>query len=427
MPRSPRWSTPSVASDALKLTDEAWAVPVAEALARALDDARRPDGAGGGRRQPRRASCWPIPSGMAAGSAPTRWPAGCRGRPRPGNATGCGRPRGPDRCARRSRPEGPRPGDRRPPGGRPGDRAVPPRPGSTARPTRRTSGAGLGARRPGRHAVRPGARPAGRRRGAADRRSGPRRSTPWGTSAAPSRSGLHSPLVFDPGAPAALVARALPGLAEGGVLPPNDLAGFLDHADPAVRVAALGALAGDRGPARLPRRARRRAARRPGAGRPRRRGGGRRGDRPPAAVPGSWRSPGPRMSTDRPSAGVRALAAMPDPSALPIYLEALARPEPRPPAVGRVGFAGPRRRGPAAAGGVRRGGRARRAGRGGGRAGPDPLPADHRLAGHRPVRPDDRPGLPRRAVDRLRRTHSGVEGRTIAWRTARATRRPAGS
>jgi len=49
-------------------------------------------------------------------------------------------------------------------------------------------------------------------------------------------------LVYDPKAPAALVARALPPLGREGVLPPNDLAGFLDHADPAVRAAGLRAL-----------------------------------------------------------------------------------------------------------------------------------------------------------------------------------------
>lgn len=49
-------------------------------------------------------------------------------------------------------------------------------------------------------------------------------------------------LVYDSSAPAALVARALPALGRDGVLPPNDLAGFLDHADPTIRAAALRAL-----------------------------------------------------------------------------------------------------------------------------------------------------------------------------------------
>ena len=50
-------------------------------------------------------------------------------------------------------------------------------------------------------------------------------------------------LVYDSKAPSVLVARALPALGREGIIPPNDLAGFLDHADPTVRAAALRALA----------------------------------------------------------------------------------------------------------------------------------------------------------------------------------------
>jgi putative heme-binding domain-containing protein len=46
-------------------------------------------------------------------------------------------------------------------------------------------------------------------------------------------------IVYDPNAPPALVARALPSLGQTGVLPPNDLAGFLENPDPQVRAAAL--------------------------------------------------------------------------------------------------------------------------------------------------------------------------------------------
>jgi putative heme-binding domain-containing protein len=46
-------------------------------------------------------------------------------------------------------------------------------------------------------------------------------------------------LLYDPNAPAALVARALPDLASAGFLPPNDLASFLEHSNPSVRAAAL--------------------------------------------------------------------------------------------------------------------------------------------------------------------------------------------
>ncbi len=50
-------------------------------------------------------------------------------------------------------------------------------------------------------------------------------------------------VTFDPKAPADLVARALPKLSRSGALPPNDLASFLDHEDASVRIAAIGALA----------------------------------------------------------------------------------------------------------------------------------------------------------------------------------------
>ncbi len=46
-------------------------------------------------------------------------------------------------------------------------------------------------------------------------------------------------LLYDSTAPASLVARALPDLARSGLLPPNDLASFLEHPAPAVRAAAL--------------------------------------------------------------------------------------------------------------------------------------------------------------------------------------------
>ena len=46
-------------------------------------------------------------------------------------------------------------------------------------------------------------------------------------------------LLYDPKASASLVARALPDLARSGFLPANDLASFLEHSAPAVRAAAL--------------------------------------------------------------------------------------------------------------------------------------------------------------------------------------------
>jgi putative membrane-bound dehydrogenase-like protein len=53
-------------------------------------------------------------------------------------------------------------------------------------------------------------------------------------------------LVYDPKAPAALVAHALPALGRERVLPPNDLAGFFENPDPGIRAAALRALASRR-------------------------------------------------------------------------------------------------------------------------------------------------------------------------------------
>ncbi len=46
-------------------------------------------------------------------------------------------------------------------------------------------------------------------------------------------------LIYDPNAPASLVAAALPGLAAAGVLPPNELAGFVESQSSSVRAAAL--------------------------------------------------------------------------------------------------------------------------------------------------------------------------------------------
>ena len=48
-------------------------------------------------------------------------------------------------------------------------------------------------------------------------------------------------LAYDPNAPEALIAKALPGLGRGKILPANDLAGFLEHKTPSVRAAALAA------------------------------------------------------------------------------------------------------------------------------------------------------------------------------------------
>ena len=53
-------------------------------------------------------------------------------------------------------------------------------------------------------------------------------------------------VLYETTSPAALIARALPALGRGRVLPSNDLIGFLDHKSEAVRAAALGAFPTDR-------------------------------------------------------------------------------------------------------------------------------------------------------------------------------------
>ena len=56
-------------------------------------------------------------------------------------------------------------------------------------------------------------------------------------------------VVYDAKAPASLIARALPPLGREGIIPANDLATFLDHAEPTIRGAALRALTPKKGKA----------------------------------------------------------------------------------------------------------------------------------------------------------------------------------
>ncbi|RUL85825.1 HEAT repeat domain-containing protein [Tautonia sociabilis] len=131
-------------------------------------------------------------------------------------------------------------------------------------------------------------------------------------------------LTFDPDAPPELVARALPPLASSRALPPNDLASFLDREAPAIRIAALGALAAVEG---LPEHLKARVASRLDDPDPTARVAAiaavaALGHRP--AVP-SLVAIARSADVDPTvrSATVRALAALPDPDALPVYLEAL--------------------------------------------------------------------------------------------------------
>jgi HEAT repeat protein len=73
------------------------------------------------------------------------------------------------------------------------------------------------------------------------------RSEPLRAAALDALASVRSPdvlrarfsLLYDPAAPSSLVARALPPLARAGMIPPNDLAGFLENSSPLVRAAAL--------------------------------------------------------------------------------------------------------------------------------------------------------------------------------------------
>ena len=130
-------------------------------------------------------------------------------------------------------------------------------------------------------------------------------------------------LIYDPNAPAWLVAAALPGLAAAGLLPPYDLASFLENQAPAVRAAALlsmnvkKALPADLKPVGA------RPARRPGLGRSARRRSWRSSPsgcpRPSLACSSSPASRNLRITIRR----SLALCRLPDPRALPIYLAAI--------------------------------------------------------------------------------------------------------
>ncbi|MEW4570426.1 HEAT repeat domain-containing protein [Tautonia sp. JC769] len=131
-------------------------------------------------------------------------------------------------------------------------------------------------------------------------------------------------VAFDPKAPADLVARALPKVASSGALPPNDLASFLDHGEAEVRIAALGALAAVEG---LPGHLLDRVAARLDDPDPTARVAA------VAAVAALGHRPAVPKLVEMAGSGevdpslrsmlVRALAAMPEPEALPVFLGAL--------------------------------------------------------------------------------------------------------
>jgi putative heme-binding domain-containing protein len=146
----------------------------------------------------------------------------------------------------------------------------------------------------------------------------------------PDRQSLRArfTLLYDPKTPASLVARALPDLARSGFLPANDLASFLEAAAPSVRTAALLSLNVKKTlPAELQQSILDRLS-----------------DKAPevreaamlAIVPLQLRAAIPRLlaiagatrSPDR-TAAIEALCGMPDPRAFPFYLAAIQDRNPR--------------------------------------------------------------------------------------------------
>ncbi|GAC1467639.1 MAG: hypothetical protein NVSMB9_09440 [Isosphaeraceae bacterium] len=127
-------------------------------------------------------------------------------------------------------------------------------------------------------------------------------------------------LVYDSKAPPALVARALPALGREKIIPPNDLVGFLENPDPSVRATALISLGSrDRVSAEIDRaildRLDDRAQPVQAAAMK-------------AAVSLNLREAVPRLlrvalNPDTRPAAMEALAALPDPRAIPLYLAAL--------------------------------------------------------------------------------------------------------
>ncbi len=385
----------------LELTDEAWAVPVVEALGEALrrsEITARPDP---DRRQPGGALS-PVP-GMdgRAGSAPTRWPANSRRRP------GTGRPRGWRRCSAAWRRAWPTGMARSAPGrstawprrDRPPPRCfAPPWCTSPTRATRR--------RWPRRWAssrdvasmpvlaawLADAARPLAVRTAALRGLS---------TTRAPQSLRARLALIYDPDAPPALVAAALPGLAGAGLLPANELSTFLENRAAPIRAAALMSLNVNQPlPAEIkrtvldrlddPAREVREAATLAVVA-----------FRMSEAVPRLLALAGRPESADR-SRSIAALCRLPDPRAVSIYLAAIRDGSPGLRQAGESALLAIRDRVPAQIAAAARLGGVLRPGGSLARAGPGPVRADPRVAGDRAVPQGHAPDLPRRALDRLR-------------------------
>ena len=390
--------------DALKLADESWVVPAVEALAGVAGGVDRPGLAGPGGRRPWRASTASIPewSGRWFGTNPL---AGAMPeKTEDWDPTGMDAVLvGPGRGPRGRRRRGPPPGDRRPVRGR----RRGPRPllraglatrGRPEQPRR----AGQGPRAPGRPAGRPGAGQARSATRPGRSRSGSRRSTPWRRSTARRRSNARLGAGLRREGPRR-AGRAGPAGARPGPGPAAERPGRVPRPRRPSRSGPRPSAAFPTGrplPAEV-----REAVARP-ARRPRARGPPARRSRPSPRH--KLREAVPRLvalAATRPTRAeaTRALAAMPDPRAVPVYLAALQRPRPRRPPGRRVGPAGDPRRG-------RRPTWSRGHGRAGS-SGPSALAVERILTRFRPVTdwrvigPFPRTtaaALRRRGVDRLR-------------------------
>lgn len=225
-------------------------------------------------------------------------------------------------------------------------------------------------------------------------------------------------LVYDPEAPATLVARALAPLGREGALPPNDVAGFLDNPAPAVRAAAIEAL----------------HTKKPVPDDVKQAALARLDDPSPvvrmaaigAVGPLNLREALPRLlvvaldETTRTEATL-ALCALPDPTGLPVYLAAIRDRNPELRRAGEAALLAIRDRERVAAD-------LEREARSGRLAGPAALAVERVLTRFAPL-PDWRVigPFPRTTakvfVDEssidFARSHTGAEGRTIAWSSRR--------
>lgn len=225
---------------------------------------------------------------------------------------------------------------------------------------------------------------------------------------------LRFAIVFDPSAPPELVARALPALGRSGALPPNDLADFLEGKPRPVQVAALLAL---RDVAKLAPEVKERIVAKLDDPDP---------DVRHAAIDAVARlrlaEAVPKLialakSEESRSDATVALATMPDPRALDVFLAAL---DDRNPDLRRVGQSALLRiRGQVSAELTRRA-------RAGGFTGPSAEAVERVLTDFRPIvawrvigpfpRTTAQVFFGERSID-FARAHPGVEGRPIAWQS----------